>query len=75
MTFGLLPGSRDPARLYAETIKGWGGRGDVWVFGYASLIFATLWGWLFFREVPSLGALLGAAIIIVGGTTLALSRR
>ena len=56
MTFGLLPGSRDPARLYAETIKGWGGRGDVWVFGYASLIWrpefeaaehrpAVVYGW------------------------------
>ena len=56
MTFGLLPGSRDPARLYAETVKGWGGHGDVWVFGYASLIWrpefdaaehrpAVVYGW------------------------------
>ena len=56
MTFGLLPGSRDPSRLFAETIKGWGGCGDVWVFGYASLIWrpefeaaehrpAVVYGW------------------------------
>jgi len=56
MTFGLLPGSRDPARLYAEILKGWGGHGDVWVFGYASLIWrpefeaaehrpAVVYGW------------------------------
>jgi cation transport protein ChaC len=38
MNFGLLPGSRDPQRLFVETLKAWGGHGDVWVFGYASLI-------------------------------------
>ncbi len=52
----LLPGSRDPGDLLTETMKGWGGRGDVWVFGYASLIWrpefesgeerpATVYGW------------------------------
>lgn len=50
-----LPGSRDPCGLLAETLKGWGG-GDIWVFGYASLIWrpefdaveqrpATAFGW------------------------------
>jgi len=43
--------------------------------GYAGLIFAIVWGWLFFAEVPPLGAFVGAAIIILGGTALALSRR
>ena len=39
MTFShLLPGSRDPSSLLAETMKAWGGHGDIWVFGYASLI-------------------------------------
>src|SRR5574337_936566 len=29
---------RDPAPLLAQTLAHWGGRGDLWVFGYASLI-------------------------------------
>lgn len=57
MTSGYsLPGSRDPNGLLAATLKGWGGHGDVWVFGYASLIWrpefeaaeqrpATVYGW------------------------------
>lgn len=51
-----LPGSRDPSGLLAETMKAWGGQGDLWVFGYASLIWrpefeaveqrpATVYGW------------------------------
>jgi cation transport protein ChaC len=32
-----LPG-RDPARLLLHTRAQWGGRGDLWIFGYASLI-------------------------------------
>jgi cation transport protein ChaC len=51
-----LPGSRDPGRLLQETIDAWGGQGDIWVFGYASLIWrpefdaveqrpATVHGW------------------------------
>lgn len=43
--------------------------------GYASLIFAAIWGWLFFMEVPSPGVVLGCALIVIGGTALALSRR
>jgi drug/metabolite transporter (DMT)-like permease len=42
---------------------------------YASLIFAALFGWLFFAELPTPGILAGAALIAVGGTILALSRR
>ena len=40
MTFPhtTLPGSRDPGSLLEQTRKGWGGDGDLWVFGYASLI-------------------------------------
>ena len=57
MTFShLLPGSRDPSSLLAETMKAWDGHGDIWVFGYASLIWrpefdaaeqrpATVYGW------------------------------
>jgi len=57
MTFShLLPGSRDPSTLLAETMKAWDGHGDIWVFGYASLIWrpefdaaeqrpATVYGW------------------------------
>ena len=57
MTFShMLPGSRDPSSLLAETMKAWDGHGDIWVFGYASLIWrpefeaaeqrpATVYGW------------------------------
>ena len=48
--------TRDPARLLDHTLQAWGGRGDLWVFGYASLIWrpefeaveerpATVHGW------------------------------
>ena len=33
-----LPARRDPAQWLAHTLDAWGGRGDLWVFGYASLI-------------------------------------
>ncbi|MCJ0762310.1 gamma-glutamylcyclotransferase [Variovorax terrae] len=33
----LLP-LRDPAPMLAQSLREWGGRGDLWVFGYASLI-------------------------------------
>jgi len=29
---------RDPAAMLAQTLREWGGHGDVWVFGYGSLI-------------------------------------
>ncbi|MEP7056477.1 MAG: gamma-glutamylcyclotransferase [Caldimonas sp.] len=57
MTFRhSLPGCRDPHNLLEETKKVWGGRGDIWIFGYASLIWrpefdaieqrpATVYGW------------------------------
>ncbi len=58
MTALALPhtGTRDPARLLDHTLAAWGGRGDVWIFGYASLIWrpefeaveeraATVHGW------------------------------
>ncbi|MGZ5237736.1 MAG: gamma-glutamylcyclotransferase, partial [Caldimonas sp.] len=51
-----LPGGRDPERLLGETLGAWGGHGDAWIFGYASLIWrpefdavedrpATVYGW------------------------------
>ena len=57
MTPGLaLSGARDPHALLAHCKKAWGGRDDLWVFGYASLIWrpefeaveerpATVYGW------------------------------
>ena len=47
---------RDPASLLHQTIKAWGGNSDLWVFGYASLIWrpefesaerrpAAVYGW------------------------------
>jgi glutathione-specific gamma-glutamylcyclotransferase len=49
-------GRRDPAQWLAHTLETWGGHGDLWVFGYASLIWrpefesaehrpATVHGW------------------------------
>lgn len=32
------PVVRDPAPILARTLTEWGGRGDFWIFGYASLI-------------------------------------
>ena len=48
--------ARDPKRLLDHALQAWGGRGDIWVFGYASLIWrpefesvedrpATVYGW------------------------------
>jgi len=58
MTASFLPhaATRDPARLLDHTLQAWGGHGDLWVFGYASLIWrpefeavedraATVHGW------------------------------
>lgn len=36
-------------------------------FGYVSLIFNTLWGFLFFMEIPALTTVVGATIIVVAG--------
>ena len=52
----LLQGGRDPEQLLDEALAAWGGRGDAWIFGYASLIWkpefdsvedrpATVYGW------------------------------
>jgi drug/metabolite transporter (DMT)-like permease len=41
--------------------------------GYLQIVFAALWGILFFAELPDWGTFLGAALII--GSTLALARR
>ena len=56
MLFRSLSGARDPKRLLDHTLTRWNGRGDLWVFGYASLIWrpefeameerpATVYGW------------------------------
>ncbi|NEK21701.1 EamA family transporter [Sulfitobacter sp. JBTF-M27] len=39
-------------------------------FDYASMIFATLIGWLVFSEVPTLTILVGAALVIAGGVLI-----
>jgi drug/metabolite transporter (DMT)-like permease len=41
--------------------------------GYLQIVFAALWGILFFAELPDWGTFLGAALIV--GSTLALARR
>jgi cation transport protein ChaC len=52
----VAPMLRDPGPMLARTLAQWGGRGDLWVFGYASLIWrpefesqehrpATVHGW------------------------------
>src|SRR3954470_19824394 len=40
MTLTIPPhgAGRDPAHLLERTLEAWGERGDLWVFGYASLI-------------------------------------
>jgi cation transport protein ChaC len=37
-THPLAGSARDPAHLLERTLDAWGERGDVWIFGYASLI-------------------------------------
>ncbi len=55
-TYPLFQGARDAGRLLEQALRSWGGRGDFWVFGYASLIWrpefdsvedrpATVFGW------------------------------
>lgn len=55
-SYPLLHGARDPQRLLDATLSAWGGHGDLWIFGYASLIWrpefetvedrpATVYGW------------------------------
>lgn len=41
---------------------------------YSKLLFAGLLGWVFFQELPSTGAVIGAALLVMGGTTIMLSR-
>ena len=41
--------------------------------GYLQIVFAALWGIIFFTELPDWGTFLGAALIV--GSTLALARR
>ncbi|PZO67922.1 MAG: EamA/RhaT family transporter [Paracoccus denitrificans] len=36
-------------------------------FGYTGLIWATLWGWLFFDNIPDLATIVGAVIIVCAG--------
>jgi len=40
---------------------------QIGVFQYSSVIFAALIGWLFFSEIPNTVALIGMALIIIGG--------
>ena len=55
-THPALSGARDPKRLLDHALSSWAGSGDLWVFGYASLIWrpefesvedrpATVHGW------------------------------
>jgi glutathione-specific gamma-glutamylcyclotransferase len=55
-SIGHTPPARNPADLLAHTRRAWGGHSDLWVFGYASLIWrpefasaeqrpATVHGW------------------------------
>lgn len=41
--------------------------GVVAPFGYVGLLFATLWGWLFFGELPDIWTGIGAAVIVAAG--------
>jgi drug/metabolite transporter (DMT)-like permease len=41
--------------------------GAVAPFGYAGVVFATVWGLLLFDEVPDIWTLLGALVIVGAG--------
>lgn len=41
--------------------------GSLAPFGYTGLVWAAIWGWLFFRETPDLWTITGAAIIVGAG--------
>jgi drug/metabolite transporter (DMT)-like permease len=41
---------------------------------YTALIWAALFGWIFWREVPSLAVLLGSIVIVVGGIVVLWAR-
>lgn len=36
-------------------------------FGYVGLIFASLWGWLFFDQLPDIWTAVGASVIVAAG--------
>lgn len=36
-------------------------------FGYTGLVWASLWGWLFFGAVPDRWTIVGAVIIVTAG--------
>jgi len=38
LMYSLVVPGRDPQALLARTRREWGGRGDLWIFGYASLL-------------------------------------
>ena len=44
-------------------------------FDYAYLIFAAFWGFVFFREVPSLWTVMGIALIVVAGLLVLASNK
>lgn len=47
--------------------------GRATAMGYLQIVFAALWGALFFAELPDAGTIIGAILIV--GSTLALARR
>ncbi len=64
---GLLGGI---AQIMVTSSYRFGGASMLAPFDYASMIFATLIGWLVFSEVPTPTILIGAALVIAGGVLI-----
>ena len=42
---------------------------------YTTLVWAALWGFVFFQEVPASNVMIGAAIVVASGLAVVLSER
>ena len=63
---------RDGAAMLEKVRQQWGGQRDLWVFGYASLIWSVVFGFLVFGETPDWGTVIGGLTIALAGVCLVL---
>ena len=64
LIIGLLGAASQALIVYAFSLAE---AGAIAPFGYTSLIWAALWGWLFWGVFPDQWTVIGAAIIVVAG--------
>ena len=64
LIIGLLGAVSQALIVYAFSLAE---AGAIAPFGYTSLIWAALWGWLFWGVLPDQWTVIGAAIIVVAG--------